>query len=313
MSIPFDIPARFMPGLNSGELVRYGSILKDATSGQIVGHLQETSALQSLIRTGSSFDPTGATGLIGIAQNAAISHKLNAMQAMMGTLQSLQIATLVSSVAGMGVTAATAAIILHRIKGIDQAIERIEGTIVDLPSKWHEMYLRKTLGTLKTAIERMQEAELRPDAESVVRDEEAQLNYVFDELYDGICNIVVQARVDAGLLKSLLAGLALCGGAQIKALIWFDMKDAAEHRARRQCAKLEDLAFRMPRHVMAKRLNGGAEQAIGISKDCSEIRLRAASQPDLVRTLARRGIHGREFIDRIQSEENEPLLILPVT
>ena len=312
MSILFNIPAEFMAGYSGGQLVRYGAILKDVSSGQIVGHLQETNLLQSALRTGLSFDPTGATGLIGIAQNAAISNKLNAMQTMMGTLQSLQIATLASSVAGIGVTAATTAIILHRLKGIDQAIERLEGAVADLPNMWREMDLRKKLGTLTTSIERIQEAELRPDAQSVVRAEEERMNYVFDELHDGICSIVIQGQVDPSLLRSLLAGLALCGGAQIKALIWLDMKEAAELRAQRQCMKLEDLAFRMPRQIMATRL-GGAEQAIAISKDCAEIRLRSASQPDLARTLIGRGIHGREFIDQIQGEESEPLLILPVT
>ncbi|WP_394155012.1 hypothetical protein [Loktanella salsilacus] len=310
MNIPFEIPAEFLSGLSSGNLVRYGGILKDVGSGQIVGHLQETGALQSAVRAGFSFDPTGATGLIGIVQDAVISKKIDAMQGMLGTMQSLQIATLASSVAGIGVTAATTAMILHRLSVIDQKLEQVEGSVSELPNKWRDMDLRKKLGTLKTATERLQEAEVRPDAESVMRAEEERLNYVFDELHDGICNIVIQAKVDAGLLRSLLAGLALCGGTQIKALIWLDMKEAAEHRARRQCKKLHDLAFRMPRHVMGARLNGDREQARIISNECAEMRLRLASQPDLARTLIRRGINGREFIDQIQEEDNEPLLLL---
>lgn len=96
-------------------------------------------------------------------------------------------------------------------------------------------------------------------------------------------------------------------------MIWLDMKEAAEHRARLQFDKLCSLAFLMPRHVLAERLERGAADAAGISKDSSEIRLRAASQPDLARTLIRQGIHGREFIDRVEGEEAEPLLILPTT
>ena len=310
MNIPFEIPAEFLSGVSSGNLVRYGGILKDVGSGQIVGHLQETGALQAAVRAGFSFDPTGATGLIGIVQDAVISKKIDAMQAMLGTMQSLQIATLASSVAGIGVTAATTAIILRRLSVIDQKLEQVEGSISELPTKWREMDLRKKLRTLKTATERLQEAEVRPDAGSVMRGEEERLNYVFDELHDGICNIVIQPQVDTGLLRSLLAGLALCGGTQIKALIWLDMKEAAEYRARHQCKKLQDLAFRMPRHVMASRLNDGSEQARSISNECKEMRLRIASQPDLARTLIRRGIHGREFIDHIQKEDNEPLLLL---
>lgn len=311
MSILFDIPASLLSGIQSGELVRYGALLKDVSTGQIVGHLQETGALQKAFQTGLSFNPAGATGLIGIAQNAAISSKLNAMQAMMGTLQTMQIANLASSVVGIGVTAATAAMILNRLNEIDNTLAGIEGAITILPSKWREMDLRKILVGVKTATERLQEAEVRPDATIVVKEVEESLNYAFDELHDGICNVVIEAKIDADLLRSLLAGLALCGGAQIKSLIWLDMKEAAEHRSRQQCAKLQDLAFRMPRDVMAERMAGEAKQASSISRDCSEIRLRIASQPDLARILISQGIHGREYIERIQEEESEPLLFLP--
>lgn len=311
MSILFDIPASFLTGIESGQLIRYGGILKDVSTGQIVGHLQETGALQKVLQAGFSLDPTGITGLIGIAQNAAVSSKLNAMQTMMGSLQTLQIASLASSVVGIGVTAASAAMILNRLNEIDNTLAGIENAISSLPSKWREMDIRKKLVSVKTAAERLQEAEVRPDSTVVVKEVEERLNYAFDELHDGICNVVIEAKIDAGLLRSLLAGLALCGGAQIKSLIWLDMKEAAEHRSRQQCAKLQDLAFRMPRDVMADRIDGGPELALGISRDCSEIRLRIASQPDLARTLIARGIHGREFIERVQEEASEPLLLLP--
>ena len=109
MSIPFDIPSQLRAAYEAGELVRRGGLLKDAATGRIVTHLQETGALQKVLQTGLSFDPTGATSLIGMAQNTAIIGKLNAMQAMMGTLQVLQVASLASSVVGIGVTAASTA------------------------------------------------------------------------------------------------------------------------------------------------------------------------------------------------------------
>lgn len=311
MTIPFVIPAHFIAGLASGEFQRFGAVIKDAGSGQILGHLQETGALQGLFRTGLSFDPTGVTGLIGIAQNAAISHKLDAMQAMMGTLQTLQIATLASSVVGIGVTAASTAIILQRLRGIDQRLERIEGTLSELPQQWREMEFRKRLQTMATSLERLQEAEHRPDAESVARAEEERLNYIFDDLHGGLCNVVIEAKVDPALLQSLLAALSLAAGAQFKAMLWLDMKQAAEKRAVNQFGKLQDLGFRMPRHSMVERLSGDGATALQISSDFSEIRMRAASQPQLARTLIAQGINGRAFIEQVQDEQTQPLLILP--
>lgn len=311
MSIPFEVPAQFLAGLGSGDLVRYGTILKDVGTGQIVGHVQETGLLQQVIQTGLSIDPTGATGLIGVAQNMAISSKLSAMQSMMGTLQTLQIATLASGVVGIGVTAATAAMIMSRLKQIDKTLVGVAENVEALPSKWRELELQKKLSNVATAVDRMQEAEVRPDSEMVLKAVDEKLNYTLDELHKGICNIVVEAKVDANLLRSLLAGLALCGGAQIKCLIWLDMKEAAERRAQNQVEKLQQLALLMPRDVMHARLIQGEDEALLLSHECSEMRLRVASQPDLARALMAQNIHGREFIERIQEEEEAPLLLLP--
>lgn len=315
MSIPFEIPAQFLAGLNSGDLVRYGTILKDVTTGKIVGHVQETGLLQKALQSGLSLNPaTGtAAGLIGVAQNTAVLSKLNAMQAMMGTIQTLQIASLASSVIGIGVTAATAAMILNRLKEIDRSLESIESSIAALPSKWRELDLRKRMINVSTAVDRLQEAEMRSDADNVVKNVEEKLNYAFDELHDGISSFVLEAKIDEQLLRGLLAALALCGSAQLKSLIWLDEKKAAEHRASQHCAKMLQLAFRMPRDIMADKLTGGPQLALEISQDCSEIRLRIASQPDLVRSLILHDINGRDFIDRIQNDETAPLLILPST
>ena len=310
MSIPFEIPAQFLAAQVTGAVKPYGAILKDAATGRIVGHMQETGALQKVVQTGFSFDPTGATGLIGVAQNAAISGKLNAMQAMMGTMQVLQVATLASSVIGVGVTAASTAMILNRLDQVDKALVGIEASIADLPSKWREMGLRAKIVTVRTSLERLQEAEVRPDAEAVVKSVEERLSYVFDEIHDGLVEVVIQARVDAGLLKSLLASLALCGSAQIKSLLWLDMKEAAQIRSRRQVEKLENLAFLMPRDLMVDRLGHDQATALAVSRDFSEIRLRIASQPSLARTLIAREINGREYVEFIGQEETEPYLLL---
>ena len=310
MSILFDVPAQLLASEASGVVRRYGAILKDEASGGIVGHVQESDALQNVFQTGLSFEPTGAKGLMGIAQNAAITSKLNAMQSMLGTMQMLQVASLASSVIGIGVTAASTAMILSRLNQVDKAIVGLEASVADLPSKWREMDLRAKIVTVRTSLERLQEAEVRPDAENVVKSVEERLSYVFDEIHNGLVEVVIQARVDAGLVRSLLASLALCGSAQIKSLLWLDMKEAAEIRSRHQVAKLEDLAFLMPRDLMRDRLGHDQTTALGISQDFSEVRMRIASQPSLARTLIAREINGREYVERVEQEETEPYLLL---
>jgi hypothetical protein len=310
-AIPFSVASEHIPGLLSGQVVRYGAILKDASTGQILGHLQETGVAQKILQAGFSFDPTGVTGLVGVAQNVAIAGKLNSMQQALGSLQVLQYATLFSSVVGVGVTAASTAMILKRLSAVDDALARIEASFDSLPTKWRELSLRSRLVDVSTSIERLHEASLRSDASKVILQVEKDLQKGFNHIHDGLCSVVIEAKVDPGLLRALLAGLSLCGASEFKALVWLDEKDAAQHRSRVQFEKLRQLAFLMPRDQLARRLVDDEELSFAISKECSEIRYRVASQPALIQSLIDSDINGRAYIEQIQQEEKEPLLLLP--
>jgi hypothetical protein len=310
-TIPFSAAAEHIPGLLSGQVVRYGAILKDATTGQILGHVQETGVAQKILQAGLSFDPTGATGLIGVAQNVAISTKLNAMQQALGGLQVLQYASLFSSVVGVGVTAASTAMILKRLTSVDEALSRIEDSLESLPARWRELSLRSRLLDVSTSIERLHEASFRSDASKVVSQVEKDLQKGFNHIHDGLCSVVIEAKVDPGLLRALLAGLSLCGASEFKALVWLDEKDAAQHRSRVQFEKLQQLAFLMPKSQLAMRLVDGEGLSSAISEESSEIRHRVATQPALIQSLIDLGINGRAYVEQIQQEEKEPLLLLP--
>ena len=107
--IPFRVALEHLPGLQTGEITRFGAILKDTATGRIVGHVQETGVLQHLLEPALTLNPiAGPASLIGVAQNAQIQSTINAVQASLGTLQVLQIANLASSIAGLGVSAAGA-------------------------------------------------------------------------------------------------------------------------------------------------------------------------------------------------------------
>ena len=312
-SIPFSLPAEFLARINAGELIRYGAILKDVKTGRIVAHLQETGLLERLISSAAGFDPTGISGLVGVVQNAQISRKLSALQETVGLMQSLQLVNLASSVAGIGVTAASTAVILHRLDAVDRSLGTIEGKIDSLPSKWRELELRKTLVELKTTLERIDSSSHRGDAELVVKAAEEKLHYAFDKIYDGINVIVLEGQIDPHLLRCLLAGLSLCGSAQIKTLYWMNELTDAAAQSRRQFSKFESLALKMPQDILASRLLQGGDQAADIAKDCSEIRLRIAGQPSLTERLIELDVNGREYLEQVEAEDKLPLLLLPAS
>lgn len=311
IAIPFTIPAEHLLGYATGGVERYGAILKSTATGKIVGHVQETGLLGDLIQTGLSIDPTGATGLIGVLQNAQISSKLTALQSAVGTLQSLQLVNIASSVAGIGVTAASTAMILHRLDGIGSQISGIEETIGGFPDRLRELDLRDTLTSIRTTLERFDNAGNRMDPEPVVRNAEEKLHYGFDKLHEGANAVLGMPKTDAGLLRSLLAGMSLCGAAQIKALFWLNEMNEAEQQARRQYRKIEQLSLLYPNDVLRQKLGQADAAAIALPGDMAEIRARVASLPALSARVAELGVHGRDYLERLESEKEQPLLILP--
>ncbi|MCY4259386.1 MAG: hypothetical protein OXC91_03890 [Rhodobacteraceae bacterium] len=67
-------------------------------------------------------------------QNEQIKGRLDVMQNMMGGLQALNVATLASSVVGIGVTVASTMMILQRLRGLKSDLSRIEETVDRIPA-----------------------------------------------------------------------------------------------------------------------------------------------------------------------------------
>src|SRR5262245_15208438 len=108
-TIPFEHPARFVAGLTTGDIIRFGSILKDAQTGQIVGHLQESGIAQSalsLATSGIASPLSLVPQAINVGTGLYTAVQVGQLKAMMETLQSLQIATLGISLVGVGVSVA---------------------------------------------------------------------------------------------------------------------------------------------------------------------------------------------------------------
>lgn len=314
--IPFVVPSEFEALRAVGEVQRYGALLKNVSTGQIVGHVQETGAFQSLLSSAVGSGPVGsvvnaAVGGATIVQNEQIKGKIDAMQSMIGNMQSLQVGTLLTSVAGLGVTVASTMVILNRMKKLEDMLGRMEDKLDAFQNLSRDLQLKTTLQKIETQLERLSEVPARKDAEPIVKDAEAALHEGFNALHAGTLSVVAQVKIDDDLLRSLLEGLAVSGGAQVQSLLWLDEKEAARARAARQAEKLQELAFRMPQDVLGKRLAGGSESAQQLSNAASELRLRTASMPSLAQRLNDTEVHGRAYLDTAQQEGRQPLLILP--
>ena len=316
--IPFNVAAKHLPGLATEQLVRHGAILKDASTGRIVAHLQETGLLNQAVSQGAGMLGGGANPAGGVAsiftvvQNEQIKSKLDHLESLMGGMQTLQLATLATSVVGIGVTIASTAIILNRIKHLDETVKRIEDKVDEMPAKWREMRVHETLVDLQTHLERLDESVYRPDRDQVLTNVEEKLNYSFNSFADGVQTLTGEITIDADQLRILLSALSICAGAQFKALLFLDLKEAAQNRATHQNRRVEALTWGIPQDILELRLGENADQAPAIATETSELRIRLAGRPSLLQSLIAKDIHGRAYIEQSEQETEEPLLLLPV-
>lgn len=117
-------PLLFEKGLASGELVRTGMIIKEASSGKIVGHMKEVGDLTNTL-TGF---PVGLDPLSGLS-NAYQGVQLQQIKQSLETLQLISSVGAVASVATLGVCVAGFTVVTNKLNKLDKKLDVVLGEI----------------------------------------------------------------------------------------------------------------------------------------------------------------------------------------
>lgn len=310
--IPFNIPAKFAAQYAAGSIVRIGTLLKDANTGRIVGHLQETGLLQKTVQSLGGFDPTGVTGVLSASQNLVILNKINNLQSGLSFLQGLQSASLATSVVGVGVTAASTAIILNRLGQIDNAILNLKDEIRSLADVAIEREVRNLLADLQTELERLEELPYAKWPEARAQSSEEKLHRLFNKVLELTVFISrsSQNNFDAKLFSVLISALALSASAGLKLLMWLGDVEIAKQRIKRQLHKVDLLQREVPTDRLSFMFTEQDPLSIkGLSGQIREIRHRFASLPFLLQALENGKIGSRDYLQEIEYNETSELLV----
>jgi len=154
-TIPMQVPAEFLAKLQSGELIRYGAILKDAVSGQIVGHLKEAGNLASMM---STLPVSPVLGVLSVAGDIVQSVQLKKIQETLNVLQTTASIGAVASVASLGISVVGFAVVLNRLKQMDSKLESMDGSIQAIKKVLDQLdmkYELMTMARLQAAVERL--------------------------------------------------------------------------------------------------------------------------------------------------------------
>lgn len=114
--IEFVIPWEFLPRVVSGELVRYGAVLKDAVTGRIVGHLKEVGNFSQLLGN-------PLTDGISVVSNIVQNFQLRSIGKTLESLQLINNIGAVASLATLGVSVVGFAVVTSKLNKIDEKLD----------------------------------------------------------------------------------------------------------------------------------------------------------------------------------------------
>lgn len=317
----FAIPPEYELLYAAGKLIRRGALLINADGGGIVAHLQETAALAQ--KAASLATPLSAAaqtvnvaaGITGVIQNQQIKHKLDVVQSILGTVQGLQIATLATSVVGIGVSAAGTAVLCHRIDGLRRDLGDLGKDLTEFRNDWNTGQLETLLNAASTRLERLGSISARKNPRMVLEEAEPVLHEVFNEFASRANKLLSRPDIPAAALRIVVDGLAISGGARLKALFLLDEAEEAKRSARAQLAPLVQMTLSMPADRLAVRLTNSTsprEEAQALSALASEMRYRAASIPPLIDHLEQSDFLPSSYLKAAEEEEEAPLMVVPI-
>lgn len=322
MIYEFAIPERYKALYEAGKIVRRGALLIDPRTRKIVAHLQETartawdvSKLGNPVSAILSAADIG-TGAINTIQLEQVKKHLKVMEEMLGVVQGLQVANLTTSVIGIGVTAASTAIVCQRINLLRDDVTKLGKDVGEFREEWRTVQFQELLDKATTRVERIGSIRNRNEQRSVLQEAETVLHDVFNASLSRGKALLAMQSVPVEALQIVLEGLMISGAARVKALLLLDETDEAKYVAHHQVACFGDLTLSMPQDVLVERLAGVArpvEVANQISATLSEARLQSASVPHLLDHLSFEGMTPSSFLKIVDEEEEHPLVFMPST
>ncbi|WGT51463.1 hypothetical protein [Thioclava nitratireducens] len=333
MPLLYDVPAHLVSLVNSQQASVVGAIIKDTATGQVLGHVQQTSALQQLMQ--SAIGSAGSSGfsplsVVSVVQNEQLKRGIADLQNSMVLMQNLQYGTLALSGLGLGVSIAGFAATIAKLNAIEKRLDTLSEEVALVTTERREDDLKATFADVGADLQNVDTLIDRRDPKRVA--EQLQLSlarsarrievHFMRDADIGKLESMSMAQLDR--MWTLAAGIRLCQEAAIQALFAADELEVAQKLGRseleRQMALLELLNPDAYSRLIG-RSAGENEDAGTLRREAlSQARLLTdgikggvlglASQISIAETLQQDGISGIEYLQVASEADKSPLLCL---
>lgn len=335
MPLLYDIPAHLMELIASNKASLFGAIIKDNASGQILGHVQQSSFLQHALGTlpgvGDLITGFSPPHILSAVQNEQIRRGIAELQNGMVLIQNLQYGALALSGLGLGVAVAGFAAILGKLKAIEKEIRRLSSAIEQVTKDRRQDELQMIFADVTSGLQFIETLPERKDPARGI--ENLQLSLLqslgriemhFQREADVASLLSIESRrID--LLCALIAAMRLCQDALLQSAFWADELRVARRVAHSQLERmtgllqsicpdtLSRLASRGEANLNAarKRRLEALTQARILEDGLKGAVLSLAGQAGIAETLIADGISGPEYMKAALNQTDRPLAFLP--
>jgi hypothetical protein len=327
------VPEELASAVTSGECRVYGSIIRSLTSGRIVGHLQETSALANM--AGSFLTAPVSLPLQGASLAVdAVGHSISYVQneqikAALAAVQSMQVADLALGAGAIGVSVAGFAILSRKLSRIETNVEALDAQLGEL-SKSVELIRRDQIGEdmvrLRTAIEQLDEGWVLTHPTAQWRRVANEAHFLANRFHGRVRELLELPSTHLTTADPFLEAFALASNVRISARMAAN-DDAAARRAAEESAtaqtNLSDkirLGEAALAAVLGKAVPGTIEWNSSLELAADELRpiveqvrrrtTAAAATCLTLEELNARQIGGHAWLKAARDEQDSPLLFM---
>jgi hypothetical protein len=323
-SFLFSIPPDLLAGFKEGSLARFGTIIKNIDTGQVVGHLQETELAQEIFGSlaGSPLNPLSAA-LTGSSVYSNV--QLAQVKSMLESLELLQYANLGVSAVGLGVSAVGFVVINQKLNKIESQIsglsDRMDGHFQNLI----ERQFRSHYSKIATLFEKAEVAGRLSNPANEYLSIASQLADESGYFYGEVTEYFKADVFEAEFFFPLIRSVELCNAGRVECLLLAEEMNAA-HKAAENIGErymtlfdnivpfelaekityTKDDVDHDARHSFLKELND-VNNLIGAIRDMTDV---AITKPHLIKCLIDKGISGTEYLSAIRTEKEHPILLL---
>lgn len=310
----------------AGNLHRVGMLVFRKGQPGIVAHLVETGAMQKVVPSLMSVTPAGA--LVEGAKMAVQTYQNEQIKAAIATLQSLQLANLALTGAGIGVSILSHALLEKRIKRIEGKIDAMDEKIDRLARSIEEIKLaaiRDDFIALKTATEQAEEGWMARNKEAAWDSAAGQLHGLenkfleraralsasgkileidpFVDAYSLAATVRISCRLASGDEQRARSNASDYGIELAHLLHGIGADALVEARL-----KARGVSSRSSEHLLAlEEERPHAEKRASLYRDQEQV---ALSLPHTLVRIDELGLSGRDWLEAAREEEVSPLLYL---